>query len=78
VLRRFSRLRLNIGNVVDVAADRHPIFIKDRAPQDTSVIRPEWAEREEKLVQQRFAIGWNSPCRSRCRLILRMRMRRMK
>jgi hypothetical protein len=28
------------------------------------------------LVQQRFPIGWNSPCRSRCWLIPRMRMRR--
>ena len=27
-------------------------------------------------MQQRFPIGWNSPCRSRCWLILRMRMRR--
>src|ERR1700722_7638540 len=25
-------------------------------------------------MQQRFPIGWNSPCRSRCWLILRMRM----
>ena len=44
---RFSRFPLNIGKVGQVAADRHPIFIKDLAPQDTWVVRPEWAEREE-------------------------------
>ena len=44
---RFSRFPLNIGKVGQVAADRHPIFIKDLAPKDTWVVRPEWAEREE-------------------------------
>ncbi len=44
---RFSRFPLNIGKVGQVAADRHPIFIKDLAPQDTWVVRPEWAERED-------------------------------
>ena len=44
---RFSRFPLNIGKVGQVAADRHPIFIKDLAPQDAWVVRPEWAEREE-------------------------------
>jgi hypothetical protein len=31
---RFSRFPLNIGNVGQVAADRHPIFIKDLTAQD--------------------------------------------
>ena len=44
---RFSRFPLNIGKVGQVAADRHPVFIKDLASQDTWVVRPEWAEREE-------------------------------
>jgi len=44
---RFSRFPLNIGKVGQVAADRRPIFVKDFAPQDTWVVRPEWAEREE-------------------------------
>lgn len=44
---QFSRLPLNIGKVGQVATDRHPIFIKDFAPQDRWVVRPEWAEREE-------------------------------
>ncbi|HEX4169418.1 MAG TPA: ATP-binding protein [Bryobacteraceae bacterium] len=44
---QFSRFPLNMGKVGQVAADRHPIFIKDLTPQDTWVVRPEWAEREE-------------------------------
>jgi len=44
---RFSRFPLHIGKVGQVAADGHPIFIKDLAPQDTWVVRPEWAEREK-------------------------------
>jgi PAS domain S-box-containing protein len=44
---QFSRCPLNIGKVGQVAADRHPIFIKDFAPRDSWVARPEWAEREE-------------------------------
>ena len=44
---RFSRFPLNIGKVGQLAADRHPVFIKDLASQDTWVVRPEWAEREE-------------------------------
>ena len=44
---RFARVPLNIGKVGQVAANRHPIFIKDLAPKDSWVVRPEWAEREE-------------------------------
>ena len=44
---QFARVPLNIGKVGQVAANRHPIFIKDLAPQDSWVVRPEWAEREE-------------------------------
>ena len=44
---QFSRFPLTAGKVGQVAAHRHPIFIKDFAPQDSWVVRPEWAEREE-------------------------------
>jgi len=44
---KFSRFPLTMGKVGQVAAERHPIFIKDFAPQDSWVVRPEWAEREE-------------------------------
>ena len=43
---RFARFPLNIGKVGQVAAERHPILIKDFAPQDSWIVRPEWAERE--------------------------------
>lgn len=44
---QFSRFPLNVGKVGQVAAERQPIFIKDFAPQDSWVVRPEWAQREE-------------------------------
>ena len=44
---QFARVPLNVGKVGQVAADRHPIFIKDLAPRDSWVVRPEWAEREQ-------------------------------
>lgn len=44
---RFSRFKLNVGKVGQVAANRHPIFIKDFAPGDSWVAQPEWAQREE-------------------------------
>jgi formate hydrogenlyase transcriptional activator len=42
----FARMPLSCGKVGQVAADRHSILIKDFAPQDNWIIRPEWAERE--------------------------------
>jgi PAS domain S-box-containing protein len=44
---RFARVPLNVGKVGQVAANRRPIFIRDLAAQDSWVVRPEWAEREE-------------------------------
>jgi PAS domain S-box-containing protein len=44
---RFARVPLNVGKVGQVAATRQPILIKDLAPKDSWVVRPEWAEREE-------------------------------
>ena len=42
----FSRLPLNVGKVGQVAANRNPILIKDLAPQNDWILRPEWAKRE--------------------------------
>jgi PAS domain S-box-containing protein len=44
---RFARVPLNVGKVGQVAANRQPILIKDFAPKDGWVVRPEWAEREK-------------------------------
>ena len=43
----FARVRFNVGKVGQVAASRHPIFVKDVAAQNDWVVRPEWAKREE-------------------------------
>lgn len=43
---QFARFPLKVGKVGKVADDRHPILIKDFAPQDSWIVRPEWAERE--------------------------------
>jgi transcriptional regulator with GAF, ATPase, and Fis domain len=43
---QFARLPLNIGKVGQVASDRQPIFIRDFAPQDRWIVRPDWAQRE--------------------------------
>src|SRR5262249_2511780 len=42
----FAQVRLNIGKVGQVAANRQPILMKDFDPQVNWIIRPEWAERE--------------------------------
>lgn len=42
----FARFPLHIGKVGQVAADRHPILIKDIAPEASWIVRPEWAKRE--------------------------------
>src|SRR5215467_10896241 len=43
----FARVPFNVGKVGQVAASRHPIFVKDVAAQNDWVVRPEWARREE-------------------------------
>jgi len=43
----FARVRFNVGKVGQVAASRHPIFVKDVAAQNDWVVRPDWAKREE-------------------------------
>ena len=43
----FARVPLNVGKVGQVAASRHPIFVKDVTAQNDWVVRPEWAKREE-------------------------------
>jgi signal transduction histidine kinase len=42
----FSRLPLNVGKVGQVAVNRNPILIKDLAPQNDWILRPEWAKAE--------------------------------
>jgi len=37
----------NVGKVGQVAASRHPIFVKDVAAQNDWVVRTDWAKREE-------------------------------
>jgi len=43
---QFARFPLSIGKVGQVAADRQPILIRDFVPQDSWIVRPEWAQRE--------------------------------
>ena len=37
---------MHVGKVGQVAAERHPILIKDVAYEDSWIVRPEWAKRE--------------------------------
>src|SRR5262250_2474018 len=43
----FARVPFNVGKVGQVAASRHPIFVKDVAAQNDWVVRTDWAKREE-------------------------------
>jgi transcriptional regulator with GAF, ATPase, and Fis domain len=43
---QFGRVPLNVGKVGEVAANRHPILIRDLAVQNDWIVRPEWAKRE--------------------------------
>jgi PAS domain S-box-containing protein len=38
---------MHVGKVGQVAAERHPILVKDVAHEDSRIVRPEWAKREE-------------------------------
>jgi formate hydrogenlyase transcriptional activator len=42
----FARLPMHVGKVGQVAAERHPILIKDITHEDSWIVRPEWAKRE--------------------------------
>src|SRR5262245_44115961 len=42
----FARFPLHVGKVGQVAAERHPILIKDIAHDHGWIVRPEWAQRE--------------------------------
>ncbi len=42
----FARVPMHVGKVGQVAAERHPILIKDIAHENSWIVRPEWAERE--------------------------------
>jgi PAS domain S-box-containing protein len=42
----FARFPMHVGKVGQVAAERHPILIKDVAYNDSWIVRPEWAKRE--------------------------------
>jgi PAS domain S-box-containing protein len=37
---------MHVGKVGQVAAERHPILVKDIACEDSWIVRPEWAKRE--------------------------------
>jgi PAS domain S-box-containing protein len=37
---------MHVGKVGQVAAERHPILVKDVAYEDSWIVRPEWAKRE--------------------------------
>jgi PAS domain S-box-containing protein len=43
---RFARVPMHVGKVGQVAAERHPILIKDIALENSWIVRPEWAKRE--------------------------------
>jgi len=42
----FARFPMHVGKVGQVAAERHPILIKDIAQDHGWIVRPEWAQRE--------------------------------
>jgi PAS domain S-box-containing protein len=42
----FARFPMHVGKVGQVAAERHPILIKDVVYDDSWIVRPEWAKRE--------------------------------
>ena len=42
----FARVPMHVGKVGQVAAERHPILIKDIALENSWIVRPEWAKRE--------------------------------
>jgi PAS domain S-box-containing protein len=42
----FARFPMHVGKVGQVAAERHPILIKDVVYDDSWIVRPEWATRE--------------------------------
>jgi PAS domain S-box-containing protein len=42
----FARFPMHVGKVGQVAAERHPILIKDIARDHGWIVRPEWAQRE--------------------------------
>jgi PAS domain S-box-containing protein len=42
----FARFPMHVGKVGQVAAERHPILVKDVACEDSWIVRPEWAKRE--------------------------------
>lgn len=43
---QFARFPLGTGKVGQVAADRKPILVRDLAPQDSWIVRSDWAQRE--------------------------------
>jgi signal transduction histidine kinase len=43
----FARFPMYVGKVGQVAAERHPILIKDVVYDDSWVVRPEWVKREK-------------------------------
>ena len=42
----FARFPLHVGKVGQVAAERHPILIKDVVYDESWIVRPDWAKRE--------------------------------